>query len=257
MRRQCRPEATQNSMSFPTREPLVEMMSRRAIIDSSRLYGLALLLLAALACGGDGPTTPVGQTARQPIVLVHGLGGSAADWNPVLARLRADGWIDRELSAATYNSSQSNASHAAQLAGRIDSVLAATGWDKVDLVTYSMGSLSSRYYLKSLGGVAKVDAWVSIAGPNHGTQTATQCAGLSPACAESVPGSAFLTALNSGDETPGDVRYATWWSPCDGTISPPESTILSGAANTQTACLPHTGMFTEQIYQQVRDFIAP
>lgn len=214
------------------------------------------MLLGALACGGDGPTVPVSKTARQPIVLVHGLGGSAADWNPVLARLRTDGWIDRELSAASYNSNHSNTSHAAQLASRVDSVLAATGWDKVDLVTYSMGSLSSRYYLKSLDGVAKVESWVSIAGPNHGTQTATQCVDL-PACAEAVPGSAFLTALNADDETPGDVRYATWWSKCDGTIVPPESTILSEALNTETACLSHTAMFTEIIYQQVKAFIAP
>ena len=215
-----------------------------------------LVLPAVLSCGGDGPVAPPEKTARQPIVLVHGLGGSAADWSPVLTRLRADGWSDRELAAATYSSTVSNTSIAAQLAARVDSVLAATGWDKVDLVTYSMGSLSSRYYLKTLGGAARVDAWVSIAGPNHGTQTATQCAQL-PACAESVPGSAFLTALNAGDETPGDVRYATWWSPCDGTIAPPESTILTGAANTQTACLSHTAMFTEEIYQQVKAFIAP
>lgn len=221
-----------------------------------KLLLATLILPVVLSCGGDGPVAPPAKTARQPVVLVHGLGGSAADWGPVLARLRADGWVDRELAAATYSSSISNTAIAAQLGARIDSVLAATGWDKVDLVTYSMGGLSSRYYLKSLGGVAKVDAWVSIAGPNHGTQTATQCAQV-PACAESVPGSAFLAALNADDETPGDVRYATWWSPCDGTIVPPESTILSGATNTQTACLPHTGMFTETIYQEVKAFIAP
>ena len=226
-----------------------------AVIPLRKLPPTVLLLAAGLSCGGDGPVAPPEKTARQPVVLVHGLGGSAADWDPVIARLRSDGWSDRELAAATYSSSISNPSVAAQLSDRIDSVLAATGWDKVDLVTYSMGGLSTRYYLKSLGGVAKVDAWVSIAGPNHGTQTATQCAQF-PACAEAVPGSAFLSALNAGDETPGDVRYATWWSPCDGTISPPESTILS-ATNTQTACLPHTGMFTEAIYQQVKAFIAP
>lgn len=221
-----------------------------------KLHFILLVLPGALSCAGDGPVAPAEKTARQPIVLVHGLGGSAADWGPVLARLRADGWIDRELSAGTYSPTISNTAIAAQIGDKIDSVLLATGWDKVDLVTYSMGSLSSRFYLKSLGGVAKVDAWVSIAGPNHGTQTATQCAQV-PACAEAVPGSAFLTALNADDETPGSVRYATWWSPCDGTIIPPESTMLSDAMNTETACLTHATMFTESIYQQVRAFIAP
>lgn len=218
-----------------------------------------MALVAALGCGGDGPANPIVpivRTARQPIVLVHGLGGSAADWAPVLARLKADGWVDRELFAGSYSPIPSNTGIAGQIRNEVDSVLAVTGWDKVDLITFSMGSLSSRYYLKNLGGTAKVDAWVSIAGPNHGTQTASQCAQAAP-CAESLPGSAFLTALNAGDETPGDVRYATWWSPCDQTIVPQQSTILSGATNTQTACLPHNAMFTETIYQQVRAFIAP
>lgn len=192
---------------------------------------------------------------RQPIVLVHGLGGTAADWNPVIARLKLDGWVDRELFAGSYSPLPSNTGIAAQIRNEVDSVLAATGWDKVDVLAFSMGSLSSRYYLRNLGGTAKVDAWVSIAGPNHGTQTASQCA-QTAACAEAIPGSAFLTALNAGDETPGAVRYATWWSPCDGTIVPAQSTILEGAGNTQTACLAHNAMFTETIYQQVRAFIA-
>jgi triacylglycerol lipase len=213
----------------------------------------ALLLITVLGCGEA--TQPIEPTARQPIVFVHGLGGSAADWSPVLARFRADGWTDRELNAASYSSLVSNASVASAIRDRVDSVLRATGWSQVDIVSYSMGSLSSRYYLKNLGGTARVDAWVSVAGPNHGTETALQCS-LTP-CLEMRPGSAFLTALNDGDETPGPVRYATWWSPCDETIVPPESAILQGAMNTETACLPHTGMFTETIYLQVRAFIAP
>lgn len=212
-------------------------------------------LLGAIACGGDSATAPVTPTQRQPIVFVHGFGGSAADFAGVITRFKQDGWVDRELIAASYNSFASNASVAANIGTRVDSVRAATGWNRVDMVTFSMGSLSSRYYLKNLGGTSAVDAWVSVAGPNHGTTTVGTCAATS--CVEMRPGSTFLTALNSGDETPGEVRYATWWSPCDQTIVPNESVILDGAVNTQTECLQHSGMFTETIYQQVRAFIAP
>jgi len=207
------------------------------------------------ACGGDSPVTPIIPPARDPVVIVHGLGGSAADWNPVIARLKADGWTDRELVVSTYSSVVSNATIAAEIRERVDSVRAATGAGKVDLVTFSMGGVSSRYYIRNLGGEGKVDAWVSVAGPNHGTETANQCPATP--CIEIRPGSTFLAALNAGDETPGSVRYATWWSPCDQTIIPNSSVVLSGAVNTETACLPHTGMFTETIYQQVRAFIAP
>lgn len=173
----------------------------------------------------------------------------------MIARIKADGWTDRELSAATYSSVISNDAIAREIRDRVDSVRAATGAAKVDLVTFSMGGVSSRYYIKTLGGEPRVDAWVSVAGPNHGTETANQCPAT--ACVEIRPGSAFLTALNAGDETPGSVRYATWWSPCDQTIIPNASVPLAGATNTETACLPHTGMFTEVVYQQVRAFIHP
>jgi triacylglycerol lipase len=224
------------------------------IKGSCRRLAPALVCLTLVIGCGDS-TGPVERTARQPIVFVHGFGGSASDWTPVLARFRMDGYTDRELDAASYSSFVSNTSVAAHIRDRVDAVLRATGWDSVDIIAFSMGSLSSRYYLKFLDGTARVDAWVSVAGPNHGTETALQC-DLTP-CQEMVPGSAFLTQLNSGDETPGNVRYATWWSPCDGTIVPPESSILEGAANTQTDCLPHTGLFTETIYQQVRSFLGP
>lgn len=216
---------------------------------------LVVGLLGAIACGGDSATSPITPTQRQPIVFVHGFGGSAADFAGVITRFKQDGWVDRELIAASYSSFASNASVAANIGARVDSVRTATGWNRVDMVTFSMGSLSSRYYLRNLGGTSAVDAWVSVAGPNHGTVTAEQCS-FTP-CIEMRPGSAFLTALNSGDETPGEVRYATWWSPCDQTTVPNESVILDGALNTQTDCLQHSGMFTETIYQQVRAFIAP
>lgn len=218
---------------------------------------LILTAFGAAACGGDSPTAPVTPTERQPVVFIHGIGGSGADFVEVLARFKQDGWVDRELDAASYSSTASNAAIAGSIRDRVNSVRAATGWSTVDIIAFSMGSLSSRYYLRNLGGTAAVDAWVSVAGPNHGTTTAQQCPPLLTPCTEMLPGSAFLTELNSGDETPGNVRYATWWSPCDQFVIPNESTILDGAVNTQTECLPHDGMFTEPIYLQVRDFIAP
>jgi len=217
---------------------------------------LFLGLLGALACGGDSATAPITPTQRQPIVFVHGIGGSPADFARAITLFKQDGWVDRELIAASYSSFVSNASVAASIGARVDSVRAATGWSRVDMITFSMGSLSSRYYLKNLSGTSAVDAWVSVAGPNHGTTTADECLPLQP-CVEMLPGSAFLTALNSGDETPGEVRYATWWSPCDDRVIPNETVILDGAVNTQTDCFKHSEMDDPTIYQQVRAFIAP
>jgi triacylglycerol lipase len=70
------------------------------------------------------------------------------------------------------------------------------------------------------------------------------------------PGSAFLTQLNSGDETPGAFRYGTFWSECDGVIWPADSTVLKGATNTNVGCVTHSGLLTNAgVYGQVRDFV--
>lgn len=70
------------------------------------------------------------------------------------------------------------------------------------------------------------------------------------------PGSSFLNALNSVDESWGTPRYATWWSPCDEFVNPQTSPILSGAANTETACLEHSAVHEDlTVYTQVRDLV--
>jgi hypothetical protein len=71
-----------------------------------------------------------------------------------------------------------------------------------------------------------------------------------------VFGSAFLTSLNAGDETPGDVNYGTWRSWCDAIIVPSTSTKLSGATNVNAGCKEHASMARDRsIYLGVRDFI--
>jgi triacylglycerol lipase len=71
------------------------------------------------------------------------------------------------------------------------------------------------------------------------------------------PGSAFLAALNRGDETPGAARYATWWSPCDEVVHPPSSVALDGAENHQAPCVAHLGLLRDTaVYRQVRDFVS-
>jgi triacylglycerol lipase len=71
-----------------------------------------------------------------------------------------------------------------------------------------------------------------------------------------VPGSSFLGALNSGNETPGSVRYGTFWSPCDEIINPDGSVFLNGAINTRTGCIGHVSLLvSSSVYARVRDFV--
>jgi triacylglycerol lipase len=138
----------------------------------------------------------------------------------------------------------------------VDSLLAATKASKVDIVSHSMGSLSSRYYIKELGGDKKVDEWVSLAGPNHGSSWAPFCSLKYVSCVEMKPKSTFLEELNEGDETPGAVNYKTWRSPRDLAVVPSRSVELTGAANEVLKGIKHSEFHEKKsIYEEVRNFV--
>jgi triacylglycerol lipase len=227
---------------------------RRSIVP------VLLILFALAGCeragllGPDGARNAVAAPERHPILFVHGFNSSGSVWTTMIASFKADGWTDAQLVNWSYNTSQSNATTAQQIRTKVDSILLATGATRVDVITHSMGGLSSRYYAKNLGGDAKIDAWVSLGGPNHGTTWAYGCASTS--CVEMRPNSTFLKSLNATDETPGAPRYATWWSACDAVIEPDNSTPLVGATNTQTACLGHSDFYKDPTtYVQVRGWV--
>jgi len=200
--------------------------------------------------------SPASADTRNPVLFVHGFAGTAFSWNEMVADFRAAGYGAHELKAWQYNSTRSNVSIAQDLGDEVEGLLASTGASKVDIVAHSMGSLSSRYYLKNLGGTSKVDDWVSIGGANHGTDAATLC-GLLVSCREMRIGSAFLADLNAGDETPGAVSYGTFWSSCDELINPDQSVILSGATNANVGCVGHLALLTDDsVSAEVRAFVA-
>lgn len=220
------------------------------------IFIVAAACVFAAACTETGSGTgPLPVLKHDPVLFVPGY-GNTGDWPTMRAKFLADGWQDVELYTYTYSVSASNASSAAEIRDQVDNIIKKTGATKVDIIAFSMGSISSRYYLKNLGGSDKIDAWVSLAGPNHGTdEVQNQACNFTP-CKEIIPGSAFLAALNATDETPGLVRYATFRSPCDETINPDESVSLLGATNTLTSCISHLQFLTDNsVYNQVKAFI--
>lgn len=219
------------------------------------ILGIFSAVVLSVLAFSSGSATDTQASHHNPILFVHGYTGNASAWDNMRARFVADGWESNTLFAYTFSSTQSNATVANAVAARVNEIRAATGAAKVDIIAHSMGSLSSRYYIKNLGGTAFVDDWVSLGGPNHGTTWAYGCFFFSP-CNQMLPGSSFLNALNSGDETPGAVNYGTWRSPCDELVTPSSSTSLSGATNTQTACISHSALRTDAtVYGQVRNFV--
>ncbi|MFE2551004.1 esterase/lipase family protein [Streptomyces sp. NPDC059355] len=221
-----------------------------------RLLALLTLCLALLAPFPARAATPV--QPHNPVVFIHGYNADPGVWGGLREDLRAAGYADSELFSWGYDTHRSvNEVVAGQLGAYVDQVRRQTGAAKVDIVAHSLGSLVGRWYVKFGGGTATVDHWVSLAGPNHGTSTAWACALWDQACRDMTPGSYVVKNLNAGDETPGAVRYATFWSNCDEVVNPDDSVPLAGATNTPVGCIKHNDLLGDDATSAgVRAFLA-
>ena len=185
----------------------------------------------------------------RPVVLVHGTFGNAVDnWLALAPYLE-----NRDYCVFSLDYGQLSGvpliyglgpidKSAEQLAAFVDKVLAATGASETDLVGHSQGGMMPRYYLRFLGGAAKVNALVGIAPDNHGTTLSGLTKLLpyfpgvqdllttnTPALADQVAGSAFLTKLNAGGDTVPGVEYTVLATKYDEVVTPYRSQFLSGS----------------------------
>ncbi|MGW2720655.1 esterase/lipase family protein [Streptomyces sp. NPDC001492] len=185
----------------------------------------------------------------RPVVLVHGtLANSVDNWLALAPYLEDRGYCVFSFDygqlpnvPAFYGLGPIDKS-AEQLSAYVDKVLAATGAAKVDLVGHSQGGMMPRYYLKFLGGAAKVNALVGIAPDNHGTDldgftkllpyfpgAADLISASTPGLADQIVGSAFLTKLNAGGDTVPGVHYTVLATKYDEVVTPYSSQFLSGS----------------------------
>lgn len=221
------------------------------LFSSASTAGAAETVTTASPTTSAAPST----ATSTPVVFVHGYSGNASNWATAMGVFELDGWSASNLFAYEYNSYGDNITNAQGLATFVDNVKAKTGASKVAIVNHSMGGLVSQYYLKVLGGNTSVSYLASIAGANHGTTYAAACL-IYTTCQQMYPGSSFIARITSGDETPGDTKYATWYSACDGVIIPYTSTELNGATNNNVACQTHIGYLTDTtVLGQVAGFI--
>lgn len=201
------------------------------------------------------PPPPPGPITHTPILFVHGYNGSSSTWTTMYNRFKTDGYTSAELVNWTYDYTKSNRTTAQLIKAKVDSILAATGATQVNIITHSMGTISARYYIDSLGGAAKVNALAGLGATNHGTTLAVFL--FTTAGVEMRPNSTLLNHLNATNESPFSVGYGTWRSPCDEAVNPHTSPILAGAAlNEETACMSHSQLHEDAtVYQHVKAFI--
>jgi triacylglycerol esterase/lipase EstA (alpha/beta hydrolase family) len=215
----------------------------------------------------------------EPVILVHGtFEDMSSNWQALSPLLYDNGYCVFALNYGSYAGSGALGidglgdipASARQLSQFVDHVLAATGAAKVDLVGHSQGGMMPRYYLRFLGGAAKVEKLVGLAPSNHGTTLdglftlAGHIPGadaflglLCPACSEQTAGSSFLTNLNAGGDTVDGVGYTVIESKNDEVVTPYTSAFLSGPGVTnitlQDQCSLDQGEHLSMAYDHIAD----
>ncbi|MFH9863458.1 esterase/lipase family protein [Streptomyces sp. NPDC017202] len=184
----------------------------------------------------------------RPVVLVHGTFGNSVDnWLGLAPYLKHRGYCVFSLDygqlpgVPLLHGLGPIDRSAEQLSAYVDRVLAVTGATETDLVGHSQGGMMPRYYLKFLGGAAKVNALVGIAPSSHGTTLAgltnllpffpgaeDLLTAATPALAQQIVGSDFMTKLNQGGDTVPGVRYTVIATRYDEVVTPYRTQFLSG-----------------------------
>ncbi|MFF0527712.1 esterase/lipase family protein [Nocardia amikacinitolerans] len=214
----------------------------------------------AAPAGANKPDCRPSAEHPRPVVLVHGTWLNAYDTFAYLSpRIAREGYC-----VFTFNFGRSSLfergglgpllpgrygvgpmeDSARQLRDYVDTVLAATGAEKVDIVAHSQGGPVSSQYLKFEGGADKVGKLISFGGTNHGTSLMGMATlgrlmtnlGLNilgfyrpligQANIQQVVGSEFYANLNrDGDTVPG-IEYTAVGTRHDQISNPFEWTFL-------------------------------
>ena len=201
----------------------------------TRLF--AALCLAGPACTPSPPHVP----PRVPrVVLVHGFLENGNTYRMLRTRLEKRGFECLVPRLKHSDGRGGLANLAVHLKQDIDAKFGPE--QPISIVAFSMGGLVSRHYLQELGGAARCENLITISSPHHGTKAAFLYP--SQGATEMRPGSAFLTSLRRSQDRLGKMPVASYRTPMDLVILPPDSSIWDGAENHQFPVVLHPLMLT-------------
>jgi len=185
------------------------------------------------------PATP--PPARNPVVLVHGIHSSSGDFARLARHLRADG---HEVLALDLKPADGRADLAVLAQQVADFTNAHLPGRRFDLVGFSMGGLVSRYYVQRLGGADRVDHFITLAAPHHGTVMAGMSS--APGVKQMRPGSPFLRDLERDEDALKRVKFTTFYTPLDLVVVPGASGEMPQAHNVRIWALLHPSLILER-----------
>ncbi|BCL38163.1 esterase/lipase family protein [Nostoc sp. MS1] len=178
---------------------------------------------------------------RDPVVLVHGITDTEIVFNQMAVYLRQLGWTVYTLNLVPNNGEAPLNVLAQQVVDYVDATIGAE--KPFDLVGFSMGGIVSRYYVQRLGGINRVQRFVTISSPHHGTVVAY--ASRLPGCVQMRPNSLFLQDLNRDVQMLEQLNFTSIWTPYDLMIIPTNSSKMPVGKELIVPVALHSWMLTD------------
>ncbi len=196
--------------------------------------------------------------ASPPVLIIHGFLGTRGSMYMLERRLVEDGFVVVSFNLGTFNVRDIRRS-AFLIHRKIERILAQTPSQKIDIIGHSMGGLIGLYYIKKLGGHARVRKLIMMGTPVRGTWSALAgvlTLGLwSTSSWQLLPRSRFLDELAQG-QSPPNVEIHTIAAARDWVVPLP-TTRLAGASAT-TVPLGHSSLVvSEEVYRRVVNTLRP
>jgi triacylglycerol lipase len=180
---------------------------------------------------------------KNKVVLVHGINDTGAVFDKMATFLRNEGWLGlvSALDLVPNNGDVGLEKLAQQLAKFIASNFPED--EAIDIVAFSMGGIISRYYIQRLGGIKRVQRFITISSPHHGTVVAY--ASQRPGCVQMRPDDLFLKDLNSDAKILEQLNFTSIWTPYDLMILPAKSSQMPFGREVIVPALIHPWMLTD------------
>jgi triacylglycerol lipase len=175
---------------------------------------------------------------RNPVLLVHGIIRTSAVFRKMSAYLTQQGWSVHSFNLTPNNASLGLDQLATQVADYVDKTFPPE--QPLDLIGLSMGGLVTRYYVQRLGGIDRVQRFITISAPHQGTRMAYLLPRLG--CIQMCPGSAFLKDLNQDASLLERLNFTSIWTPWDFIIVPVRSSQMPIGQEVKLSILAHALM---------------
>jgi triacylglycerol lipase len=165
---------------------------------------------------------PRDRTTRNPILLIHGITDTSYKMRKIARYLDDLGWQVHTIDLTPNNGDSKLEILAEQVADLVGRTFAPH--QHIDTIGFSMGGLVARYYIQRLGGIDRVQRFITLSSPHRGTLAAYFS--QRPGCLQMRPESKFLRDLNADVWVLKQLNFTSIWTPFDLIILPPSSSQL-------------------------------